>query len=58
MRETLEARLAELERELTAGQATLDELDRRRAEVRETLLRITGGIQVIEELLERERNEG
>ncbi|MBZ0120840.1 MAG: hypothetical protein K8H88_27850 [Sandaracinaceae bacterium] len=49
--EEVRARLEDLRRELTAGQATLDELDRRRTELRDTMLRITGAIQVLEELL-------
>ena len=46
----LHRRLEELHRELTAGEAQLLDLDRRRAGIRETLLRISGAIQVLEEL--------
>ena len=46
----LERRLEELHRELAAGEAQLLDLDRRRAGIRETLLRISGAIQVLEEL--------
>ena len=45
-----ERRLEELRRELAAGEAQLAELDRRRVGIRETLLRISGAIQVLEEL--------
>lgn len=46
----LERRLEELRREMAAGEAQLLDLDRRRAGIRETLLRISGAIQVLEEL--------
>jgi hypothetical protein len=46
----LARRLEELRRELAAGEAQLLDLDRRRAGMRETLLRISGAIQVLEEL--------
>ncbi len=46
----LERRLEELHREMAAGEAQLLDLDRRRAGIRETLLRISGAIQVLEEL--------
>ena len=46
----LERRLEELHRELSSGEAQLLDLDRRRTGIRETLLRISGAIQVLEEL--------
>jgi len=46
-------RLAELRREYEHGQQQLVMLDRQRQEVRDTLLRISGAIQVLEELLAR-----
>jgi hypothetical protein len=51
MREELEARLARLREEFTTGEAMLREAERRQAQLGETLLRISGAIQVLEELL-------
>lgn len=51
MKDQLQARLAALRKEFEAGQARLQELDRQQAYVRETLLRISGAIQVLEEEL-------
>ncbi len=43
-------RLRILEEEYRKGQQMLAELDQRRSEVRDTLLRISGAIQVLKEL--------
>jgi prefoldin subunit 5 len=43
-------RLEELRRDWTAGQRRLESLDAERQCLRETLLRIAGAIQVLEEL--------
>ncbi|ROO61559.1 hypothetical protein EDC02_3499 [Micromonospora sp. Llam0] len=51
MREQLAQRVAELEAELRAGQQMLAEVEARRADIQQTLLRITGAIQVLNELL-------
>ena len=51
MKELLQARLDELKRELEAGQAKLRGLELEQAQVRETVLRISGAIQVLEEML-------
>lgn len=51
MREQLQARLTELTRDHQLGQGRLAELDREQAALRETLLRISGAMQVLEELL-------
>lgn len=51
MREQVERRVSELKAELQKGQQVLAELDARQAELRQTLLRISGAIQVLEELL-------
>jgi prefoldin subunit 5 len=51
MREQLQARLTELARDHQLGQGRLAELDREQAALRETLLRISGAMQVLEELL-------
>jgi hypothetical protein len=54
MREQLQARLEILKREDRAGQARLSELELQLTTLRETLLRISGAIQVLEELLVEE----
>jgi len=51
MREQLRVRLEGLKNEFEMGQAHLKELDRQQLALRETLLRISGAIQVLEELL-------
>ncbi|HEX8852994.1 MAG TPA: hypothetical protein VF754_05880 [Pyrinomonadaceae bacterium] len=51
MREQLQARLEELRREFETGQARLRELETQEARLRETMLRISGAIQVLEETL-------
>jgi prefoldin subunit 5 len=50
MNTQLATRLAELRAEYEAGQKMLAELDAKRQEVRDTMLRISGAIQVLEEL--------
>lgn len=54
MREQLEARLAELTEEIAIGEQRWREVDAEQARLRETLLRMSGAIQVITELLEGE----
>lgn len=51
MREQLQLRLEVLKNEFETGQTKLRELERQQAILRETLLRISGAIQVVEELL-------
>jgi prefoldin subunit 5 len=51
VKERLNERLEALRAEFTAGQTMLAELDTRQAELRQTMLRISGAIQVLEELL-------
>jgi hypothetical protein len=53
MGEQVRARLAELKAEFESGQAKLREVERQQAYLRETLLRISGAIQVLEELCGR-----
>ena len=50
-------RLHELREEFARGEGQLTELDRKRAQVRDTLLRISGAMQVLEELLHEEGAE-
>jgi len=51
MEERLEQRLRELKTEFETGQRMLVDLDAKRAELEQTLLRISGAIQVLEEEL-------
>jgi len=51
MREKLKQRLEQLKREYETGQAQLSQLDTRAAELRQTLLRISGAMQVLEEAI-------
>ena len=54
MREQLEKRLDELKAEYDQGEKMLSDLDARREQVRQTLLRISGAVQILEELLKEE----
>ena len=56
MRDQLRRRLKELTAEFEAGQNLLAELDAKRANTNDTLLRISGAIQVLEELLGQAAN--
>ena len=51
MKEQLEQRLANLKTEFESGQKMLAELEAKKANLTETLLRISGAIQVLEETL-------
>jgi predicted nuclease with TOPRIM domain len=55
MREEIQARLEELKKELETGQAELQKVERQRTYLHETVLRIDGAIQVLEELLVPQR---
>jgi hypothetical protein len=57
MKEQLEKRLTELKAEFEAGQKMLAELEQKRNDLEATMLRISGAIQVIEELLEKDKKE-
>jgi chromosome segregation ATPase len=50
----IEKRLQELRAEYGRGEQQLAQLDQRRQELHDTLLRISGAIQVLEELLQAE----
>lgn len=50
MQEKLENRLKELREEYAAGQKVMAELQNRQADLHQTLLRISGAIQVLEEI--------
>lgn len=51
MQEKIENRLRELQTEFEVGQKVMAELEVRQANLRSTLLRIGGAIQVLEELV-------
>jgi ABC-type transporter Mla subunit MlaD len=55
--ERMTARLAQLKDELRKGEAQLRDLMQQEAALRETLLRISGAVQVLEEVLQEERDE-
>lgn len=52
----LQQRLENLRNEFEAGQVKLNDLERQQSFVRETLLRISGAIQVLEELLKETKS--
>jgi chromosome segregation ATPase len=54
MKQQLEQRLKELKAEFESGQKMLAEMEAKQANLRNTLLRISGAIQVIEEELAKE----
>jgi predicted nuclease with TOPRIM domain len=57
MRTQLEARLQQLKAEYEAGKKQLADLEASEANLRETLLRISGAIQVLEEELARTKEQ-
>ncbi len=57
MKEQLERRLDQLKAEFEAGQQMLADLEAKQANLRETLLRISGAIQVLEEVLAESEKE-
>ena len=54
MKRKIEERLNSLQAEFKAGQEILAELETRQSNVRNTLVRISGAIQVLEELLKED----
>jgi predicted nuclease with TOPRIM domain len=52
MRDKLMSRLEQLKTEFQSGQTKLQDLDTQQSRLRETLLRISGAIQVLEEMLQ------
>jgi chromosome segregation ATPase len=54
MMDKLEERLRELRSELESGRTLLDEIETKKANLQQTLLRISGAIQGLEELLAAE----
>jgi len=53
MKAQLEARLAEIKAEFEKGQKRLQELEAEAASLRDTLLRISGAMQVLQEELQK-----
>ncbi len=51
MKEQLEERLKELKGEFENGKKVLEELDAKRTNLTQTLLRISGAIQALEDLI-------
>lgn len=51
MKQQLEQRLQSLKTEFEAGQKILLDLEAKQANLRDTLLRISGAVQVLEEIL-------
>lgn len=58
MRDQLSERLSQLKSEFESGQKVLRDLEVRQQDVRDTLLRIGGAIQVLEEMLKSEAGSG
>jgi hypothetical protein len=56
MREQIQTRLEVLRKEFETGQAELDKAQKQAAYLRETVLRISGAVQVLEELLAEEHS--
>ena len=57
MREQMQARLETLRKDFETGQAKLRELEAQQGLLRDTLLRISGAIQILEEMLAEEKQE-
>jgi hypothetical protein len=58
MKQQLERRLQQLKTEYESGQKVLADLETRKTEVQHTLLRIQGAIQVLEEELAKNNDNG
>ena len=58
MKEELQARLDDLKKEFEIGQKRLRELEAEQSAVRETMLRISGAIQVLQELIDDANKDG
>ena len=58
MHDLLNGRLLDLRKEYDKGRTRFNELEQEKLALRETLLRISGAIQVLEELLQEENAKG
>lgn len=54
MKEQLETRIKQLKNELESGQKMLEELDMKRTNLGQTILRISGALQALEELMPKD----
>ena len=54
MKTKLRERLSELKKEYETGQSMIADLEARQMNLKQTLLRISGAIQVLEELMSRD----
>lgn len=54
MKENIEARINELKLEFEEGNKMLEEIDMKRISLEQTMLRISGAIQALEELMPKE----
>ena len=54
MQQQIQERLAALRKDFEAGQARLKQMETEQAYLRETLLRISGAIQVLQEIVEQD----
>lgn len=57
MKEKLEKRLAELKQEYESGKKMILELETKQSNLRDTLLRISGAMQILEEALSEKIQE-
>lgn len=57
MKEEIEARIKELKAELESGQKIMEDLEAKRANIMYTLLRISGAVQALEEVKEKEKEK-
>lgn len=57
MKPEIETRLAELRSEFEAGKNMLADLEKKRTDLEATMLRISGAIQVLEELLKQDEEK-
>jgi predicted nuclease with TOPRIM domain len=57
MQQQIQSRIAVLKSEFETGQEKLRELELQQSRIRETLLRISGAIQVLEEMLELNKTD-
>jgi hypothetical protein len=58
MRDQMEQRLQELKHEYEAGQKMLADLEQKKMNLEQTMLRISGAIQVLEEMLAADPSAG
>lgn len=57
MKEQIEQRLQQLQQEFESGQQMLAELQNKQADLQQTLLRISGAVQVLQEMLQAKAEE-